>query len=496
MFRRLDAVVAAGSAPALKRLSLNALLQIGSQVLPLAAGVIAIPVLHDNLGAAEFGTFTVALSVLGLFALLDLGLGRSTVRFVAQALADADAAKAASVTLQSALILGGVALALAALLTVSASALAEHWFEDASGSQRALRLSLYVLAAALPFTALMTVLRSVLEAYEDFRSVGAIQTTIGVAAYLVPVVVSFFTTDVHLVIAGAAACRVAGFLLFLMRMPTGWRPQLRRGGVDTRPVAGFREFSFWLVVSNLVGVCIVYADRALLVSLVPLEQVPLYNVPLELLGRVLIVVNGAVTVLFPWMARSGTNPQTGRYHAIALNATALVLGMPLLMLSVLAPAWLDLWLGEEFSRDSTVLVRIIVVGILFQGLNAVALAAANAQGQARTPAFMHLFEMPLYLAALYVAGTRYGLPGIAVVWAVRPLFEYLCYAALLALKDPAGSRSRALGMVLAACNGLPAMLVLCNGRGFAMLVWLAVAAATVAWISTALRAIAARASDV
>lgn len=487
--RTLDRISAAGAVRQLKRLSLNAFLQISSQVLPLVAAVIAIPIVRANMGAAEFGTFSIALSILGMFTLLDLGLGRSTVRFVARALADDDQASAAALAVQSAIFLGIVALLLCVLLIVFAPLLAEHWFEGATASQRGLTLSLYALAVALPFTAVTTVLRSVLEAREDFCSVSAIQTTIGTLTYLVPLILSFVTTHVHFVIAGAAACRIVGLLLFLLRKPFGWRRALT-WRVKAAQQGEFRRFSFWLVVSNLVGLCIVYGDRALLVSLIPLARVPLYNVPLEILSRILIIVNGVVTVVFPWMARSSGGALSGRYEAVVLSVTAVLLAPVVLALSAFAPMWLGAWLGEQFSRDSSTLVRIILVGILFQGLNAVALASLNAHGRARVPALMHLIEMPLYLAALYFAGVQFGLVGIAVVWCARPPLEYLCYALLLA--RPAGGtlRFQLLGAALAACNAIPPLIVLTGAVASAVVAWALIAAITAAWISSALRAAA------
>src|SRR5258708_38422255 len=99
-----------------RRLSLNAVMQIGSQVLPLLAGAIAIPVIYRNIGRADFGVFTIGLSALGLFALLDLGLGRAAVRFQARAFADVQPTKAASVVVHSALLLGGFSLTLCLIL--------------------------------------------------------------------------------------------------------------------------------------------------------------------------------------------------------------------------------------------------------------------------------------------------------------------------------------------------------------------------------------------
>src|SRR5229473_7614658 len=111
-----------------RRFSLNALLQIGSQVLPLVAGAVAIPLVYKNIGRVEFGVFTIGLSALGLFALLDLGLGRAAVRFMARAFSDNNLIGAASVAAHSALLLGGFFLVLSIALFAMTPAISAHWF--------------------------------------------------------------------------------------------------------------------------------------------------------------------------------------------------------------------------------------------------------------------------------------------------------------------------------------------------------------------------------
>jgi O-antigen/teichoic acid export membrane protein len=198
---------------------------------------------------------------------------------------------------------------------------------------------------------------------------------------------------------------------------------------------------------------------------------------------VLIIVNGAVTALFPRLARTHDMQTFDRYHAVALAGTAALLAPLLLLIGATAPLWLRLWLGEEFALQSADLVRIFLVGILFQAMNAVAFAALNAQGRARVPALMHLAELPLYFAALYLAGERFGLVGLAVVWSVRPIFEYLCFTVLLLRGASTAARgSRLRGGALAAANVLPLFVMAAiDALPLAVVIWLVMAVLSVAW---------------
>src|SRR6266568_4948671 len=60
------------------------------QAVPLAAGLLAIPIITRSLGDGRFGLLALMWTIIGYFSLLDLGLGRATTKFVAQALAEQD----------------------------------------------------------------------------------------------------------------------------------------------------------------------------------------------------------------------------------------------------------------------------------------------------------------------------------------------------------------------------------------------------------------------
>jgi O-antigen/teichoic acid export membrane protein len=156
----------------------------------------------------------------------------------------------------------------------------------------------------------------------------------------------------------------------------------------------------------------------------------------------------------------------------------------LLLLGAAAPLLLRLWLGDEFALHSTGLVRIFLVGILFQALNSIALGALNAQGRARIPALMHLAELPLYFTALSLAGGQFGLTGLAVVWSLRPILEYLCFTLLLQGVCVARRGTRVLGAGLAAANAIPLLFIAVDGTlPIAIVAWLAIAIVTGAWLA-------------
>jgi O-antigen/teichoic acid export membrane protein len=473
-----------------RRIASNALMQIGGQVLPLCAAAIAVPVIYRNIGASDFGVFTIALSAVGMFSLMDLGLGRSAVRFISRALAIGDSVGAASIAAQCVIMLGGVCLGLSALFVAAIPYISARLITTDTGSRASLEATLYILTSAIPFLGATSVFRAVLEAREKFLFIGVMQSIFGTLTYALPLFVSLATKDVRLITMSAIACRFAAVVPYFNAARRQWEGGFPWRLIDLRIGAEFRQFSAWSVVSNLVGTVIVYGDRALITRLVPLDQIAFYNVPLEVFGRLMIVINGAITVAFPLLSRHAEKRALLlKAYLIALALMSVLIGGLLLLCAALVPMGLDMWLGKEFRTHSTLLVRIVVLGLLFQGFNALALAFLNARGLSRLPAIMHLVEAPVYLIAVYLFGSRFGLVGIACVWSARALIEFVGYGALTTLKSDRESRRYAgVGAVFAFCGAVPIGVVAATGGNeLAGSLWLVFAMVSMIWVLGVLR---------
>lgn len=67
-------------------LARNTAMNLVGQVIPLLVGLATIPYVVRGLGADGFGILSIAWVLLGYFSLFDLGLGRATIKFVAEVL--------------------------------------------------------------------------------------------------------------------------------------------------------------------------------------------------------------------------------------------------------------------------------------------------------------------------------------------------------------------------------------------------------------------------
>lgn len=474
----------------LRRLSVNTALQLSGQLLPLASAAAAVPLIYRNLGAADFGIFTIALSILGLFSILDLGLGRATVRFTARAFGKQNLSVAASILAQSVAFLGAVSLGLALIMLLLAPVIASHWIRSQDAERHTVEQCLLLLSAAAPIGAMTSVFRSVLEAREDFRSIGIIQSAAGSSTYLVPLALSFVVADVRTLVGAMIVCRALALVAYVARALGSWPHGFPWRGLSMRGHREFREYSFWTIGSNLIGAAIVYGDRALLVRLFGLAEIPFYNVPLEFFGRIMILMNSVATVIFPPLSRLSDNKVLfERAYVSFMTLLSAAAGVILLVASLATPQVLLHWLGPQFLANSTHLVRILMVGLQFQCLNVMALASLNARGVSRPIMLMHLTEVPFYFGAMAYLGLRLGLDGIALVWSGRLVAEFICFTLFqLHLLDAGSARPQWIGAVLAAANGIPLALLAVSFRAAAVLpAGMLVAAVAIGWSLLGLR---------
>lgn len=474
----------------LRRLSVNTMLQIGGQILPVGAAAVAIPFVYRDLGAADFGIFTIALSAMGLFSILDLGLGRALVRFAARDFARGDMAGAASIVAQSGIFLGAVSVTLALAVFLASPALASHWVRSSPGSHGTVTQCLAILAAALPIGAMTSVFRSVLEAREDFLSIGIVQSAVGTSMYAVILVLSLADAGVQTIIAAAVGSRLLGVICYVVRALAVWPDGFPWKRVRLRVHKDFRDFSFWTVGANVIGASIMYGDRVLLVKLFGLQEVPYYNVPLEFFGRLMILMNAVATVIFPALSRVSDNKQLfERAYVVFMTFLSAAAGLALLATAMATPQILLHWLGLSFEEHSTLIVRTLLVGLEFQCLNVMALASINARGVSRPITVMLGMEFPLYFCALAYFGLHLGLEGIAIVWSGRVVIEFLCYTLFqLRLVRSGGARSQKIGSALSVANAIPLVLVAVSaGLASAVASSAVVVTAAIAWSYSELR---------
>jgi len=400
------------------RIRHGALLNLAGHAAPLAAALVAVPMLLRLLGADRFGFLALAWALVGYFSFFDLGLGRALSRMVAERRGtprEAEVAQLSGGTLTLTLLLGAVA---GAVLFVAARWLCSSVLKLPEALVAEAVPAIEILAACLPLVTLTAALRGLLEGGRYFGWVNAIRVPMGILTFAAPLAVATRTVDL------AALCWVL-LALRIVALAAHWWPCLRLmpsySGLAWPTTAAAREvagYGAWVTVSNVVGSLMVYIDRFVIGAQLAVSAVAFYAAPFEIVTRIWIIPAALTGALFPAMA-GARREELGLLYRKGLT-TMLGTAVPIAVLAGLfAPQWLALWLGADYAAQSAAATRWLAAGVAINCAAQVPFALLQARGRPDSAAKAHLVELPFYLAALFFLVPRYGIEGAAIAWCAR-----------------------------------------------------------------------------
>ncbi|HUD73573.1 MAG TPA: oligosaccharide flippase family protein, partial [Terracidiphilus sp.] len=227
-------------------LARNTVWNLVGQVAPMGVALFAIPLLIRHMGIDRFGILTIAWVVVGYFSLFDLGLGRALTHLIAQRLGKSCQDELPAIVWTANSIMAGMgivgAIALAAitpLLTHSLLKIPLHLQEETLHS-------LFLLSIAVPLVISAAGFRGILEARQKFGSLNIVKIPMGVATFLVPVVLLPFTNSLTALIGAIVFTRVI-FLVACIALALREMPTLRyRFAFDKALVGPLFTFGGWM----------------------------------------------------------------------------------------------------------------------------------------------------------------------------------------------------------------------------------------------------------
>jgi O-antigen/teichoic acid export membrane protein len=167
-------------------LARNTLFNLIGQGLPLVVAVVTIPLIIQGLGVQRFGLLSLAWVVLGYFAIFDLGLGRATTKFVAEALGKGEEDQVphfvwTAVTIQTFFgLLGAIVLASITPLLV------ERILNIPPEPIKEAKDTFYLLSLSIPVVLVSSSFRGVLEAAQRFDLVNIVRVPSSALTFLLP----------------------------------------------------------------------------------------------------------------------------------------------------------------------------------------------------------------------------------------------------------------------------------------------------------------------
>lgn len=440
-----------------KALAKNSLINLAGFALPLAVGLITIPLIVRGFGIERFGLLTLAWAIIGYFSLFDLGIGRAITQLAAERLANSPTEDVSKLVWTGLLLMSLFALAGAVMTAILAPWFVSSVLKVTASLQDEATRAFIMLAVAIPAVVLSAGLAGVLAAMQRFDLINALRIPMGMMIFLVPLAVLPFSESIAYVCAGLMLVRIV-FLFLHAAASFHVFPSMRTHvGIARGEIRRLLNFGGWMTVTNVVGPLMMYMDRFVIGAALSISAVAYYVTPYEMVTRLLAIPAALMAVLFPAFAaaRGSLMEHAATIYSLGGRAILGILAPIVLVIVVFASEGLALWLGDEFSQKSAPILQWLAIGVYLNSYAQVPFTFIQGIGRADITAKLHLAELPVYIALLFWLLDTQGIVGVAIAWLLRAALD----AALLTVmahglaKDTA-SASRQISPALVAPLGL------------------------------------------
>jgi len=94
-----------------------------------------------------------------------------------------------------------------------------------------------------------------------------------------------------------------------------------------------------------------------------------------------------------------------------------------MVMFVIAKPFFTLWAGEEFGRESTLPLRLLLIGLLFSVVSYIPFGAILAAGRSEVFAKLYWVELPIYAVAAGVLVYYFQIAGAAIAYSIRVFLD-------------------------------------------------------------------------
>ncbi len=391
-------------------------------ILNILLGVLYTPFLLRMLGQAEYGVYSLAISVIGYLTILDLGFGNAIVRYTARFCAEGrqeEQYEMFGLFFRLYILIGLIALVVGALLTLNV----ESFFGENMNSEELeqMRIMMALMSFNLAFTFPLSLFGSIITAYENFifQKVVAI-----IRSLLNPLVM------VLLLLLGyrAVALVVATTIFNLVTLLINWWYCRNRLHIKLhfKPInlPFLREaslYSFWIFLNAIMDQIYWGSGQFILGVYQGAKVVAIYAVAIQLKNMYFLFSTAISGLFLPKVsAMVARNTSDGEISDLFIRTGRIQYLVMLFVFSafiVLGRPFITLWAGAEYDEVYPITLLFFAVSLvpLIQNVGIVILQARN-QMQFRSTLYIILSVASIAIAI--PLSMRFGGLGCAIATSV------------------------------------------------------------------------------
>jgi O-antigen/teichoic acid export membrane protein len=287
------------------------------------------------------------------------------------------------------------------------------------------KYTFYLLAFSIPVVLVSGSFRGVVEAAQRFDLVNAVMIPFSILTFILPLVGLHLGLDVPGIVALIVLARFATLIAFIA-MVFHIVPHLRDYSSSFEAFSSLFAFSIWATITSVVVPILVYLDRFLISSLLTIAALAYYTVPYEVATRIWIITTSLTMTLFPAFSSLegvGDGQKIGTLFARSLKYVLIATGPIISLIVVHARSILQIWLGNDFAIEGTIVMQVIGLGVLINSLGHTPFAFLQGIGRPDLPAKFHIIELPIYIVLVWILLSEFGIVGAACAWTLRVLLD-------------------------------------------------------------------------
>ncbi len=400
----------------------NSVLNLFGLVVPLAVGFITIPLVIRALGNDRFGILALVWVVFGYFGIFDLGLGRTTTKYIADALGRNESEKLAGYLWTAVLMQTAIGLLAATLSYLLAPPIARRLLNIPGDFIGETVLTLRLVGLSLPVMFVSSSFRGVLEAAQRFDLVNAVKVPASVLFYALPLVGAALGYGLPGIVVLLLVSRVAALAVWLHLSFRVLPPLRTRPALHVRLVRTLFSFSGWIGLSSILFAVTTSIDRLIIGSLITVEAVAFYSAPYEAVNKIGVIPGSVSMVLFPafsYLDAGRRSDETESLFARSTKFLLLLTGPILLLLIFFAGDFLRLWLGPDYATASRLVIQFLAAGFLVNTVLTVASNYLQGIGRADIAPKYQAVELVVYAGLAWIGAKVWGIKGVALATSLR-----------------------------------------------------------------------------
>jgi len=400
----------------------NSIINLVSLGIPIVIGLVTIPITLKLLGLDRFAVLSLAWVIVGYFSFFDLGVGRSITKFVSESIGQRQYDRISGYFWTA--VFSQIAMGLAGSLAISLATpfLVNKVLNVPTDFRPEMMTTLYILAVSMPVMFVSSSFRGMLESAQRFDLVNVVRVPSSVLNFVIPVVGAWIGMKLPGIMVMIVLSRmVAAAIWFMMdlRLFPALKTRIRVRKELIRPLF---VFGGWVTVSSIISPLLSAADRLMIGSLLTLKMVSYYSAPFEMTSRFGIIPGSLVITLFPafsFLSSSEHREKALRLFFQSFKYLLVVTTVIVTFVLFLAKFIIILWLGKDFSEQSTTVLQILALGFLANSLAQIPFGFIQGHGRADITAKFHFIEAVAYIPLLWLLIKTWGIDGAALGWTIR-----------------------------------------------------------------------------